>query len=101
MHHTCNISRKVYTNVILLLICLLVASQANCTKADVPVFDPTAYYAGTQSFTGLELRQSLHERIFKHQRYTYKCVWEILSETYQDPNRANHVVGFYGQSSSP
>jgi len=63
------------------------------------VFD--TYYDLPDTLTGEELKLALHRIIRNHTVYTYDQLWDILSETDQDPTDPNQVVLLYTLRSQP
>ena len=70
-------------------------SEAACLKSFVPPFNDQHYYATAQSLTGHTLHTALHTIIRNHQRFTYKCVWDILMDTDQDVTNSDLVQLLY------
>jgi endonuclease I len=77
-------------------------ATAACTKpTNIPSFNSGAYYQPTQGLTGDALKSSLNQLIRGHTRHSYKCVWEILKESDQDPNNQNNLILIYIGRSQP
>ena len=74
---------------------------AECTKPKVPPFDPVTYYESTRGLKGEPLRRALHHIIRGHQRFSSKCVKEILKETDEDPTDPDKVWLLYLEKSVP
>ena len=72
-----------------------------CTKPTVPPFLDHLYYQDALGHTGTALRSTLHDIIQDHTRHTYKCVWDILQESDEDPNNPTNVILLYTERSTP
>lgn len=71
-------------------------SLAACTKpSNIPSFNAGTYYQPANGMTGDALKTALNGIIKDHHKHSYKCVWEILQESDQDPNNANNVMLLY------
>ncbi len=76
-------------------------SEAACLKSPVAPFNDQHYYATAQSLTGHTLHTALHNIIRNHQRFTYKCVWDILKDTDEDTTKSDHVGCCISNTPSP
>ena len=60
-----------------------------------------SYYDPTQNKWGADLKASLHNIIKGHTEYSYGDLWDILSDTDEDPNNPNNVILIYTGWSYP
>ena len=77
------------------------SGNAACTKPTVPPFQDQLYYASALETTSDVLREALQDIIKDHTRQTYKCVWEFLQESDEDPNIRQNVILLYTERSTP
>ncbi len=54
-----------------------------------------AYYDATQNKYGADLKSALHNIIKGHTQYGYSDLWNILSDTDEDPNNSQNVILLY------
>jgi len=59
------------------------------------------YYQPTLGLSNQELKNKLNVIIRGHTKYSYKCVWEILKQSDEDPQIRDNVIAFYTQRSVP
>jgi endonuclease I len=69
------------------------------TSAQVEYTD--SYYDATQNKWGADLKAALHNIIKGHTQYGYGDLWDILSDTDEDPNNPNNVILIYTGWSYP
>ncbi len=69
------------------------------TSAQVEYTD--SYYDPTQNKWGADLKSALHNIIKGHTEYSYSKLWDILSDTDEDPNNPNNVILIYTGWSYP
>ena len=60
-----------------------------------------SYYDATQNKWGSDLKSALHNLIKGHTQYGYGDLWDILSDTDEDPNNPNNVILIYTGWSYP
>ncbi len=60
-----------------------------------------SYYDATQNKWGADLKAALHNIIKGHTQYSYGDLWDILSDTDEDPNNPNNVILIYTGWSYP
>ncbi len=60
-----------------------------------------SYYDATQNLWGSQLKQALHNTIKGHTQYSYSDLWNILSDTDEDPSNPNNVILLYTGWSYP
>ncbi len=53
------------------------------------------YYDATQNLWGADLKEALHNTIKGHTEYDYGDLWNILSDTDEDPDNTNNVILLY------
>ncbi len=56
---------------------------------------PSGYYNTAEGKTGSALKAALHNIIKGHVTYSYSNLWDILSQTDEDPNNHNNVILIY------
>ncbi len=54
-----------------------------------------SYYSSTQNLWGADLKAALHNTIKGHTEYDYGDLWDILSDTDEDPNNTKNVLLLY------
>ncbi len=54
-----------------------------------------SYYDATQNLWGADLKSALHNTIKGHTEYGYGDLWNILSDTDEDPDNTNNVLLLY------
>ncbi len=64
-------------------------------EASAQVYYADSYYDATQNKWGSDLKAALHNIIKGHTQYDYGSLWDILSDTDQDPNNPNNVILIY------
>ena len=62
---------------------------------------PEGYFRGTTGLKGEALKARLHEIIRNHKSFIYRNLWEILSDTDQDPDNPENVILLYSGWSHP
>ncbi len=62
---------------------------------------PNSYYADSFNKWGAVLKSALHNIIKGHTEHDYGELWDILSDTDEDPNNPNNVILLYTGWSSP
>lgn len=60
-----------------------------------------SYYNATQNKWGSDLKSALHNIIKGHTQYSYSDLWDILSDTDEDPANPNNVILIYTGWSYP
>ncbi len=60
-----------------------------------------SYYSATQNKWGSDLKSALHNIIKGHTQYSYGNLWDILSDTDEDPANPNNVILIYTGWSYP
>ena len=93
----------------LLLKCLLTvvllgsnhSLMADCQPNFSSAIDLKLYYQTSHLLTGNQLKTALNQIIKDHQNLGYRCTWEALQLTDQDPLNADNVIGFYSRRSIP
>ncbi len=56
---------------------------------------PSGYYSSADGKTGSQLKAALHNIIKGHTSYGYGSLWDILSDSDEDPNNHNNVILIY------
>lgn len=70
-------------------------------KTSAQTYYEDAYYDATQNKWGSDLKSALHNIIKGHTQYSYGDLWDILSDTDEDPANPNNVILIYTGWSYP
>lgn len=62
---------------------------------------PNSYYDPTQNSHGDELKSALHNIIKEHTELSYASLWDVLSDTDEDPDNSDNVRLLYSGWSYP
>jgi len=74
---------------------------AECPQTFPTSIDLNRYYETADSLTGNELKTALNKIIKGHTNLGYRCAWQVLKFTDEDPKKTDNVIGFYTRRSIP
>lgn len=63
--------------------------------------DLNQYYQTADVLTGSELKNTLNQIITSHTNLGYRCTWQVLKITDEDPKNTDNIIGFYTRRSIP
>lgn len=77
------------------------SAMAECQQNFSTSIDLKQYYQTSSSLTGQELKAALNQIIRDHLNLGYRCTWQVLQITDEDPKNADNIIGFYSRRSIP
>jgi len=84
---------------------VVLAAVAGLSAPAARAVEPARYYADVDPYGASALRNSLHEVIDDHQRFSYTSTaldtWDVLEEADEDPLDAGSIVDVYRNQSFP